>query len=364
MSVLGRVGRPVPGGLRRLSVQEVRGGARMVVCATLSWYLSVELGISSAPIAAVLPAVFTLSGIPLWAPRLGLYRLGGVLLGVGIAAVTLRWLPVSTFSLAVVVSAGYLASLLLRIDGAPSQQVLVSAVLVFGVPVSGYPEQRVLENLVGITVVILLGPLLWPPDPCRLLAGRLDVYRDRLDHLLKELGRQPGRAPLRQGAGQTGGLWQQPHDLGRDLERARKALRWSVTHRRSAAALDEVGHRIHLAERTAAPLHCLTAQLHAAGGLPAVGPSDAHPSDAHAPDAHPSAGHAPDGPGPLLDAVRHALVRALDGADPAEPIARARAIGGQDGLARSGRHDSLLRGILLLVLDRLDDYRQAHFTGR
>lgn len=349
MSVLGRLGRPVPGRLRPLSVQEVRGGARMVLCATLSWYLAVELGINSAPIAAVLPAVFTLSGIPLWAPRLGLYRLGSVLLGVGIAALALRWLPVSTLSLAVVVSAGYLASLLVRIDGVPSQQVLVSAVLVFGVPVSGYPEQRVLENLVGIAVVILVGPLLWPPDPCRLLSGRLDAYRDRLDRLLVELGRHPGRAPLGQGAGQAGGLWQQPHDLARDLDRARRALRWSVTHRRSAAALDEVGHRIRLAERTAAPLHCLTAQLRAAGGQAAAGPGDAH---------------AWEGAGPLLDAVRHALIRALAGADPTEPIARARVIDEQGGPAGSGRHDSLLRGILLLVLDRLDDYREAHFTGR
>ncbi|WP_405765258.1 hypothetical protein OHU34_06330 [Streptomyces sp. NBC_00080] len=353
MSVLGRLCRPVRGGLRRLSVQEVRGGARMVLCATLSWYLAVELGINSAPIAAVLPAVFTLSGIPLWAPRLGLYRLGSVLLGVGIAAVALRWLPVSTLSLAVVVSAGYLASLLLRIDGAPSQQVLVSAVLVFGVPVSGYPEQRVLENLVGIAVVILLGPLLWPPDPFRLLSGRLDAYRGRLDRLLVELGRRPGRAPLGQGAVQgsvqAGDLWQQPHDLARDLGRARRALRWSVTHRRSAAALDEVGHRIRLAERTAAPLHCLTAQLQAAGGPAAARPGDAHVCE---------------GLGPLLDAVRHALVRALAGADPAEPIARARVIGEQGGPAGSGRHDGLLRGLLLLVLDRLDDYREAHFTGR
>ncbi|MFD7939693.1 hypothetical protein ACFV4T_35125, partial [Streptomyces sp. NPDC059755] len=327
MSVLGRLGRPVPGRLRPLSVQEVRGGARMVLCATLSWYLSVELGINSAPIAAVLPAVFTLSGIPLWAPRLGLYRLGSVLLGVGIAALALRWLPVSTLSLAVVVSAGYLASLLVRIDGVPSQQVLVSAVLVFGVPVSGYPEQRVLENLVGIAVVILLGPLLWPPDPCRLLSGRLDAYRDRLDRLLAELGRHPGRAPLGQetgqGAGQAaGGLWQQPHDLGRDLDRARRALRWSVTHRRSAAALDEVGHRIQLAERTAAPLHCLTAQLQAAGGPAAAGPGDAHSCE---------------GPGPLLDAVRHALIRALAGADPTEPMAPAPGLGDQGGAAGGGR---------------------------
>ncbi|MFF1444400.1 hypothetical protein [Streptomyces sp. NPDC058295] len=350
MSVLGRLGRPLPG-LRRLSVQEVRGGARMVLCATLSWYLSVELGINSAPIAAVLPAVFTLSGIPLWAPRLGLYRLGSVLLGVGIAAVALRWLPVSTLSLAVVVSAGYLASLLLRIDGVPSQQVLVSAVLVFGVPVSGYPEQRVLENLVGIAVVILLGPLLWPPDPCRLLSGRLDAYRDRLDRLLEEPVPHPGRAPLGREAGQgpAGGLWQQPYDLGRDLDRARKALRWSVTHRRSAAALDEVGHRIQLAERTVAPLHCLTAQLQASGGSTADGPCAVHSGE---------------GPGPLLDAVRHALIRALAGADPADAVARARAIGEQGGPAGSGRHDSLLRGLLLLVLDRLDDYREAHFTGR
>lgn len=349
VNVLGRLGRPVFGGLRRVSVHEVRGGARMVVCATLSWYLSVELGINNAPVAAVLPAVFTLSGIPLWAPRLGLYRLGSVLLGVCIAAVALRWLPVSTLSLAVVVSVGYLASLLLRVDGAPSQQVLVSAVLVFGVPVSGYPEQRVLENLVGIAVVVLVGPLLWPPDPCRLLSGRLDAYRDRLDHLLKDLGHRPGRPTPRQEAGQAEGLWQQPHDLARDLHRARKALRWSVTHRRSITALDEVGHRIHLADLTTAPLHCLTAQLHAADGSPATGAPAGHPADS---------------PGLLLDAVRHALVRALDGADPTEPITLARAIVRQDRPAHSGPHDSLLRGILLLVLDRLDDYRETHFPAR
>ncbi|MFD9434467.1 hypothetical protein [Streptomyces sp. NPDC060002] len=104
----------------------------------------------------------------------------------------------------------------------------------------------------------------------------------------------------------VGGLWQQPDDLARDLDRAGKALRWSVAHRRSAAPLDEVGHRIHLAERTAAALHCLTSQLRTADGLPAAGPP---------------AGHASIGPGPLLDAVRHALIRALDGADPAELIA-------------------------------------------
>ncbi|MGW1783242.1 FUSC family protein [Streptomyces sp. NPDC002143] len=357
VNVVGRRSRPAFGGLRRLTVQEVRGGARMMVCATLSWYLAVELGINSAPVAAVLPAVFTLSGIPLWAPRLGLYRLGSVLLGVCIAAVALRWLPVSTLSLAVVVSAGYLASLLLRIDGVPSQQVLVSAVLVFGVPVSGYPEQRVLENLVGIAVVVLLGPLLWPPDPCRLLSSRLDAYRDRLDDLLKDVGRHPGRSPLRQEAGQAEGLWQQPHDLARDLDRARAALRWSVTHRRSIPALDELGHRIHLADRTAAPLHCLSAQLHAADGPSAAGTA-----------AGPPAGPAPDGPGPLLEAVRHALIVALEGVDPTEPITRARMISRQYRPARTGPgpgpHDSLLRDLLLLVLETLDDYCAAHFTGR
>ncbi|MEU3616249.1 hypothetical protein ABZ725_28555 [Streptomyces sp. NPDC006872] len=369
VNVVGRRSRPAFGGLRRLrrlTVQEVRGGARMMVCATLSWYLAVELGINSAPVAAVLPAVFTLSGIPLWAPRLGLYRLGSVLLGVCIAAVALRWLPVSTLSLAVVVSAGYLASLLLRIDGVPSQQVLVSAVLVFGVPVSGYPEQRVLENLVGIAVVVLLGPLLWPPDPCRLLSSRLDAYRDRLDDLLKDdllkdVGRHPDRSPLRQEAGRTEGLWQQPHDLARDLDRARAALRWSVTHRRSISALDKLGHRIHLADRTAAPLHCLSAQLQASDG-----PSAADPA------ASLAAGPASDSPGPFLEAVRHALIVALEGADPTEPINRARMISRRyrpactspgPGLG-PGPHDSLLRDILLLVLDNLDDYRAAHFTGR
>ncbi|MEV1067387.1 hypothetical protein [Streptomyces sp. NPDC050263] len=368
VNALGRRSRPAFGGLRRPTVQEARGGARMILCATLSWYLAVESGINSAPVAAVLPAVFTLSGIPLWAPRLGLYRLGSVLLGVCIAAVALRWLPVSTLSLAVVVSAGYLASLLLRIDGAPSQQVLVSAVLVFGVPVSGYPEQRVLENLVGIAVVVVLGPLLWPPDPCRLLSGRLDAYRDGLDHLLEDLGRHPDRSPLRPEAGQAGGLWQQPHDLARDLDRARMALRWSVTHRRSIPALDKLGHRIRLADRTAAPLHCLCL------GLSAQPPTAEEPPTAP-PSADLCAGHSSDSPGPFLEAVRHGLVLALDGADPTAPITQARTISHRYlPAARTGAHphphphphphDSLPRDLLLFVLDRLDDYREAHFTGR
>ncbi|GAB7110056.1 hypothetical protein JCM4814A_83710 [Streptomyces phaeofaciens JCM 4814] len=358
MNVLGRRGRPVLGGLHHITVLEVRGGARMVVCATLSWYLAVVLGINRAPIAAVLPAVFTLSGIPLWAPRLGLYRLGSVLLGVGIAALALRLLPVSTLSLALVMSAGYLGSILLRIDGAPSQQVLVSAVLVFGVPVSGYPEQRILENLVGIAVVVLLAPVLWPPDPRDVLAGRLDTYRDRLDHLLKDLGGHPDLPPLPQEAavGEAEGLWHQPHDLGRDLRRARQALRWNVVLRRSPTTLDEVGHRIHLAERTAAPLHCLSAQLQAAGRPPAARPA----RPAQSPAGHPS-----ESPDPLLDAVRHAMTCALGGTDPTELIAKAREIDRRHGPpAPTDPYDSLFHGILLLVLDTLDDYRRAQFTGR
>ncbi|MFD7939692.1 hypothetical protein ACFV4T_35120, partial [Streptomyces sp. NPDC059755] len=46
------------------------------------------------------------------------------------------------------------------------------------------------------------------------------------------------------------------------------------------------------------------------------------------------------------------------------PAPAAREPAEQGGPAGSGRYDSLLRGILLLVLDRLDDYREAHFTGR
>ncbi|MFG2281533.1 hypothetical protein ACGFNQ_22925 [Streptomyces asoensis] len=317
-----------------MSVQELRGGARMVLCASVSWYLAVELHIDSAPVAAVLPAVFTLAGIPLWAPRLGFYRLGGVLLGVGIGALALRWLPVSVLSLALVVSVGYLAGLLLRIDGAPSPQVVVSAVLVFGVPVAGYPEQRLLENLVGIAVVVLLGPLLWPPDPCAILSRRLDAYRERLDRLLRRHAVQGAPPAADRDAGTAEDLWQQPRDLERDLRRARQALRWSVLLRRSAPALEEVGHRIHLAERTAAPLHCLTAQLRPA-----------------------------DDRDPFPDAVRHALVDALAGADPTEPIARARAIGRRHGPAAPGSQPDLAHGILLLVLDTLDEYRRAHFPG-
>ncbi|WP_194962761.1 FUSC family protein [Streptomyces sp. NRRL B-1677] len=332
----------------RPSRAELENGARIVVCATLSWYLAALLKFSSAPVTAVIPAVLTLYRAPLAAPRLALQRMAGVLLGVVIGVAVLRLLPVSALSLAVLLTAGFLGSLLLRTDGIPSQQVLLSAVLVFGIPLPGYPEERILENLVGIAVVTLLGPWLWPPDPYRILHGRLDSYRDRLNRLLEDL---PGRFTIgsrrEKAFDEAADLWQCPRSMSQSLDQFRQGVRWHLVRRRSAPGLEELAHRIRLAERTATTLHHFTDQLQTTCHRTADPPL----SDILA------------GLAPVAGAVRCALDRALAGADPAEALVRAHTAIRHHRETHRDQRATVLRSSLLLTIDVLDDFRTARFPG-
>ncbi|WP_406192844.1 FUSC family protein [Kitasatospora sp. NBC_01560] len=158
--------------LRRPSRTELATAARILVCATVPWYLCILWGTSDDPVPAALPAVLILpSGLDA-APRLAVQRMAGVLAGVGLSVAVLRIVPQTPYALPLVLALGWAGSLLIRHDGAPNNQVVVSALMVFAVPVAGYPGARLVETAVGVLTVCLLGPRHWRPTRVRRAWGR------------------------------------------------------------------------------------------------------------------------------------------------------------------------------------------------
>ncbi|MFD9617622.1 FUSC family protein [Streptomyces virginiae] len=155
----------------------LRSAVRLAVCAAVPWFLCLWWGTSTVPVPAALPAVLILRDDVYDAPRRGWERLVGVVVGVALTTLVLHWLPPPTASsvasLSVVASASFLAVLacgcagmyLMYQGGAPNQQVLVSALVIYATALPGYAVARLAESAVGIATVVLLGPLLWPPDP-------------------------------------------------------------------------------------------------------------------------------------------------------------------------------------------------------
>ncbi|MFE2145142.1 FUSC family protein, partial [Streptomyces sp. NPDC059456] len=158
-------------------VGRLRSAARLALCAAVSWYLCLWLGTTTTPVAAALPAVLILrEDVYAW-PRLGWERLAGVVAGVVLSTVLLHWVPDSSWSFPLVLLCGCAGMYLMGRPGTPNQQVLISALMVYATAVPGYPLARLEESLVGVAVVVLLGPFLWPPDPYRFAAAGMDAYR-------------------------------------------------------------------------------------------------------------------------------------------------------------------------------------------
>ncbi|MEV6735302.1 MULTISPECIES: FUSC family protein [unclassified Streptomyces] len=317
--------------------------ARLVVCAAVPWGLCVWLGTSSAPVPAALPAILILREDVFAAPRLALERMAGVVVGVLVGVVVLHWLPVSSASFLLLLLCGCAGMYLLGGSGAPNQQVLVSALMIYATAVPGYPLARLEESAIGIAVVALLGPLLWPPDPYRAARDDLDAYRTDLCALLDGIAARAALgqpAPARPGAVQPGavGFWQRPHALAASLDGTLARLRLVPLRRTDAARLAGLRPRLHLAGRTALTLQFFTGEL-ADRAREAAEPDPAVRDLA-----------------PLVRATSRALDEALRGADCSAALRRARALDAAHRAAHPTRHDAVLRAGLHLTHEALGDH--------
>lgn len=309
--------------------------ARLVVCAAVPWALCVWLGTSSAPVPAALPAVLILREDVFAAPRLALERMAGVVAGVLVGVAVLHWLPVSSASFLILLLCGCAGMYLLGGTGAPNQQVLISALMIYTTPVAGYPLARLEESAIGIAVVALLGPLLWPPDPYRAARAGLDAYRTDLCALLDGIAARAAAgqpAPAQPGAAV---LWQRPHALAASLDGTLARLRLVPLRRTDAARLAGLRPRLHLAGRTALTLQFFTGEL-------ADRAREAAEPDAAVRDL-----------APLVRATSRALDEALSGADCSAALRRARALDAAHRAAHPTRHDAVLRAGLHLTHEAL-----------
>lgn len=218
----------------------LRSAARLAVCAAVPWFLCLWWGTSTVPVPAALPAVLILREDVYAAPRLAWDRLVGVVVGVALSTFVLHWLPPpsasSVTSASASASLSFLAVLvcgcagmyLMYRGGSPNQQVLITALVIYATAAPGYPLARLVESAVGIVTVVVLGPLLWPPDPYRSAVTGLDAYRRELSGLLAAVASRlaagaPPAAPELPGEAED--LWLQPQGGLAAYERAARRTR-------------------------------------------------------------------------------------------------------------------------------------------
>ncbi|MFD4866717.1 FUSC family protein [Streptomyces sp. NPDC058412] len=317
--------------------------ARLLVCATVPWFVCVWLGTSTAPVPAALPAVLILRDDVFAAPRLALERLVGVVAGVVLSVLVLHWLPPGSLSFLVLVVCACAGMFLLRHDGSPNQQVLITALVIYATPVPGYPLARLEETAVGIAVVVLLGPLLWPPDPYREALGGLEEYRTGLGALLERIaartaaGRPTGPAPADPFA-----RWRRPYELSAALDRRSGRLLLLPPRQEPAGAADTLRPRLRLAARTAPALLFLARELEIRSSA----------VDAGGPDP----GGAVRAMAPLVGATASALDAALRGEDCTDRLRLARELELRHRAAHPGRRDAVLRAGLHLTHEALVEH--------
>ncbi|MFF0217301.1 FUSC family protein [Streptomyces vinaceus] len=336
----------------------LRAGARVVLCAAVSWYLCLWWGTSTAPVPAALPAVLILREDMYAWPRMGWERLAGVVVGVLLSTVVLHWLPDPAWSFPAVLVSGCAGMYLMGRPGAPNQQVLITALMVYATAVPGYPLARLEESLVGIAVVVLLGPLLWPPDPYRSAAAGLDGYRADVRELLGGVAGRLERGLAVRGPvalPEQARVWLRPQAARDAFERAAGARPVLGRHRAGRRPPDGLDGRLVLAVRTALTLQYFSEELRerarASRGSGTAGV-----------EAGEGAGAAEAGDptlralAPLVRATGAALDAALRGAEFTAELDRARALDLAHREAHPARHDAVLRAGLHLTHEALADH--------
>ncbi|MFD7256409.1 aromatic acid exporter family protein [Streptomyces sp. NPDC059874] len=170
--------------------------ARIVVTVAVAWQVALWLGADQPPVFAAVVPLVALRGDPMTALGTSLQRALGVVAGVLIGLAVLNVLRPSTATLTLVVAIGLGIGMVLRAGGGLNIQVAASSLLVFAnTSPEAYGLDRVWETAEGAVVTILLAPLLWPPDPHRVLAAIAEDCRVRLVRALGGTAAALGTGP-------------------------------------------------------------------------------------------------------------------------------------------------------------------------
>ena len=178
------------------------------VAASLAWLIATEVVGHSAPFFAPISAVITL-GLTVGQRRRRAVELAiGVSVGIVIADLLVGAIGTGTWQVGVVTGLAMLAATLVGGGTLLASQAGASAVLVATLqPPEGFDFTRSLDAAVGSATALLVGALLLPIDPVRLVREGLGPVLDRLAAVLGPDRRRAGaprRARRRPGAGRGG----------------------------------------------------------------------------------------------------------------------------------------------------------------
>ncbi|MFJ3722011.1 FUSC family protein [Streptomyces sp. NPDC090045] len=268
--------RPVGAGLRAhaAGAQDILrtdgpAAARIVVTVVAAWQVALWLGADQPPVFAAVVPLVALRGDPFTALGASLQRVLGVVAGVVIAIVALNLLSPSTGTLALVVTLGLGAGMLLRAGGGLNIQVAASSLLVFAsASPDAYALDRLWETVAGAAVTIVLAPLLWPPDPRRTLSALAADCRTHLTRALTATTAALATGPVAAGDNLT--LVNAHNDaVHADAARAReavRAMRFNPVRRRHREAVRELAGGIATADGLTAQLTTLAREVVAFAG--------------------------------------------------------------------------------------------------
>jgi len=158
------------------------------VAAALAWLAATEVVGHSKPFFAPISAVITL-GLTVGQRRRRAIELGiGVSVGIFIADLLVRALGTGTWQVGVIVGLAMLAATVVGGGSLLASQAGASAVLVATLqPPEGFDFTRSLDALVGSAVALIVGALLLPIDPVRLVREGFGPLVDRLAATLRRI---------------------------------------------------------------------------------------------------------------------------------------------------------------------------------
>ncbi|MFF3212693.1 aromatic acid exporter family protein [Streptomyces sp. NPDC002886] len=254
------------GRARELLRTEGPAAARIVVTVAAAWQAALWLGADQPPVFAAMVPLVALRGDPMTALGTSLQRILGVVAGVLLAIGVLNlWQP-STLTLALVVALGLGAGMVLRAGGALNIQVALSSLLVFAnASPDSYGLDRVWETVAGAAVTILLAPLLWPPDPQRLLTVIAGECAARLSRSLTATAALLGGGPAaaRDNLTRVHLHVDAVHAGAARAREAERALRFNPLRRRQRGTVRLLAERIAAADGLAAHVATLAGEVDA-----------------------------------------------------------------------------------------------------
>ncbi|MEU6862662.1 FUSC family protein [Streptomyces sp. NPDC046876] len=242
---------------------------RITVTVAAAWEVALWLGADQPPVYAAVVPLVALRGDPLTAFGVSLQRVLGVMAGVAIGVVVLNVLHPSTGALALVVLLGLVTGMALRAGGALNIQVAASSLLVFAsTSPDSYALHRLWETAAGAVVTVLLAPVLWPPDPRRILARLTADCRTRLTRALTDTAAALGPDSAR---ARSNLVLVHAHNnaIRADAARAREAartMRFNPLRRRHREAVRGLAHGIATAEQLTVHLATLAREVAAFSG--------------------------------------------------------------------------------------------------